>query len=60
MFQWSSVGGGGWQSSCESLSVLSVNKLLGRLADTRISKPLALYNHMVRQVWESVVTLGLP
>ena len=54
MFQWSSVGGGG----CESSLVLSVNKLLGRLADTRISKPLALYDHMVRPVSESVVTLG--
>ena len=57
MFHWSSVGGGGWQSSCESLLVLGVNKLLGRLADTRISKPLALYNHMVRPVWESVIML---
>ena len=58
MFQWSGVGGGGWQSSCEILLVLSVNKLLGRLADTGTSKPLALYNHMVRPAWESVVTLG--
>ena len=59
MFQWSSVGGGGWQSSCESLLVLSVNKLLGSLADTRMSKPLALYDRMVRPVSESVVMLGL-
>ena len=51
------VVAGDWQSSCESLLAFSMHKPLGRLAVTRISRPLVLYIHMVRPVWESLTVI---